>query len=238
LVRGCSGKALEIGANISLTNCFDPKASGLHEQTLEFVDPRTGAPTRKIASYESIDVETQRFPWPDKSFDVIIFCEVIEHLTIDPVAALLEIHRVLRDEGTLVISTPNVARLENVARLVAGVNLYDPYSGYGAFGRHNREFTRHELVNLLRFCGFSANEHFTADVHGHHTSDFADPESLAPLLGERLDDLGQYIFARCTKVSAPRPGRPVELYRSMTGLELVSWDGPGLVAGEPRETQR
>ena len=210
--------------DVTLTNCFDPHATGTHEQLLEFVDPHTGTTTRRAAVYESVDVESQRFPWPDESFDVVIFCEVIEHLTIDPVAALLEIHRVLRDGGTLVVSTPNVARLENVGRLVAGANMYDPYSGYGAFGRHNREFTRHELVHLLQFCGFRADEHFTADVHPHRTANFVEPVRLAPLVESRLDDLGQYLFARCSKMAAPRPGRPIELYRSMGQVELTSWN--------------
>jgi SAM-dependent methyltransferase len=243
LVRNEGGAALEIGANpyfttmllwcltsldLTLTNCFDPTIRGTCEQGLQYVDPRTMTLQTRTASYESLDVESQSFPWPDESFEVILFCEVLEHLTVDPMAALLEIHRVLKPGGTLVVSTPNVARLENVGRLVAGANMYDPYSGYGAFGRHNREYTRHELVHLLQFCGFAVEQHFTADVHPHRTADFVDPAVLAPLLSGRLDDLGQYLFARGTKMSDPQQGRPSELYRSMGGVPLVSWDGaPG-----------
>ena len=188
---------------------------------------------RRTAVYKSLEVESQAFPWPDESFDVVVFCEVIEHLTVDPVAALLEIYRVLKPGGTLVVSTPNVARLENVARLVAGANLYDPYSGYGAFGRHNREYTRHGLVHLLQYCGFGLENHFTADIHPHHTAAFAEAASLAPLLAARLDDLGQYLFARARKTSTPRMGRPAELYRSIADVQLTSWDEPGGAADEP-----
>ncbi len=36
-----------------------------------------------------------------------------------------------------------VSRLENVCRMIAGVNIYDPYSGYRPYGRHNRENNKH-----------------------------------------------------------------------------------------------
>lgn len=248
LVRHDRGSLLEIGANpyfttvllweftaleLTLTNCFDPTVRGTREQTLEYTDPRSNTAHRRTAVYESLDVESRAFPWPDESFDTVVFCEVIEHLTVDPVAALLEIHRVLKPGGTIVVSTPNVARLENVARLVAGANLYDPYSGYGAFGRHNREYTRHELVRLLEYCGFGLERHFTADVHAHRAGSFADPASLAPLVSERLDDLGQYLFALARKVATPRTGRPSELYRSMGTVRLASWDEPTEPDGLP-----
>ena len=120
------------------------------------------------------------FPFESDSFDVVLFCEVIEHLLMDPVVALREIKRVLRPGGSLVVSTPNVARLENMARLAAGANLYDPYSGYGPYGRHNREYTRHELVKLLEFVGFQPDIHFTADVHPHNTAAYVDVSCLLP----------------------------------------------------------
>ncbi len=92
----------------------------------------------------------------------MLFCEIVEHLLLDPLHALHEIHRVLRPSGLLVLTTPNVARLGNVLALVAGANIYDPYSGFGPLGRHNREYTRHELVALLRFAGFTVEAAFTA----------------------------------------------------------------------------
>lgn len=243
LVRECTGKALEIGANpyfttvllreftdleLSLTNSFDSVSTAVASQHVAYRDPRPAGTIEvdELIEYRSLNVETAGFPWPDGYFDVVVFCEVIEHLLSDPLRALIEIHRVLKPGGTVLVSTPNVARLENVARMVAGVNLYDPYSGYGPYGRHNREFTRHELVQLLEFAGFSAGVHFTADVHAHHTASFVDPVRLAPLVVGRLPDLGQYIFCRATKTGAPRAGRPSELYRSLPADSLVSWSAP------------
>ena len=82
------------------------------------------------------------------SFDFVLFCEIIEHLLMNPLHALREIHRVLEPGGLLVLTTPNVARLGNVLRWSRGDNIYDPYSGFGPYGRHNREYTLHELDRL------------------------------------------------------------------------------------------
>jgi len=238
LVGRARGAALEIGANpyfttvllreatelqLSLTNGFGVGGAAPGSQRVSYV-AADGRAVEWQAEYRDVNVEVDRLPHPDESFDLVLFCEVIEHLVVDPVAALTEIHRVLRPGGRLIVSTPNVARLENVARLAAGANLYDPYSGYGPYGRHNREYTRHELVHLLGFCGFDAAQHFTADVHPHRTESFVqDVGLLAPLLAHRAQDLGQYIFCVASRSHAPRQGRPAELFRSMHGIDLVPW---------------
>jgi hypothetical protein len=58
-----------------------------------------------------------------------------------------------------------VSRLENVAKMIAGANIYDPYSGCRPYGRHNREYNKHELYLLLNYLGFTIDAMFTADVH-------------------------------------------------------------------------
>ncbi len=42
-----------------------------------------------------------RFPFPDQSFDAILLCEVLEHLTYSPLPMFREIKRVLRPDGHL-----------------------------------------------------------------------------------------------------------------------------------------
>jgi SAM-dependent methyltransferase len=59
------------------------------------------------------DVDLLRpLPYPDAAFDLVILCEVAEHLPTEiPVVA--EIGRALAPGGHLVLSTPNVARLHS-----------------------------------------------------------------------------------------------------------------------------
>jgi len=243
LARSAHGRALEIGSNpyfttvllreftdldLTLTNSFDPDRTGVDRQTVTYVS-KGGQQVSTDLEYESLNVESSPFPYRDETFDVVLFCEVLEHLLMDPVSALNEIFRVLKPNGLLIVTTPNVARFENVARLVAGANIYDPYSGYGPYGRHNREYTRHELVKLLEFCGFDVTDHFTADVHANAAQHFVEVRALESVLDGRLPDLGQYLFTRSHKSGHASNARPVELYRSQHAhVEIRSWNRPAL----------
>jgi 2-polyprenyl-3-methyl-5-hydroxy-6-metoxy-1,4-benzoquinol methylase len=50
--------------------------------------------------------DVQAIGLPAETFDTIISCETIEHLT-DPVGALREFHRLLKPGGRVVVTTPN-----------------------------------------------------------------------------------------------------------------------------------
>lgn len=222
------GALLEIGANpyfmSLLLKAFRPRLAatrvnyfggpvGWASQTVTATGLGGGAETHRF-DYLNANIEAHALPFEDGAFDVVLYCEVLEHMTDDPLRSLLELKRLLRPGGKLILTTPNVARLENVARLASGANIYDPYSGYGPYGRHNREYTRHELCRLMAFCGFSEDVVFTADVHDNRAGHFLDPDRLAPLLSARLADLGQYLFSRWTNAGPPPPRKPGWLYRS------------------------
>jgi 2-polyprenyl-3-methyl-5-hydroxy-6-metoxy-1,4-benzoquinol methylase len=162
--------------------------------------------------YKNVNIEETGYP--DRDFDVALLCEVIEHLTADPLNALRNIAASLKPDALLIVSTPNVNRLENVARMVSGENIYDPFSAYGIYGRHNREYNKHELFLMLRHLGFKMEALFTADVHPNHSDGHCDVEKLRPLLEHRINDLGQYIFLAARKESQPLPGKLPWLYRS------------------------
>jgi hypothetical protein len=78
---------------------------------------------------------------------------------------LNEIHRVLRPGGHVLVTTPNMLRWEHLRDLALGKNINDPYSGYGVYGRHNREYAPQEVIRLLEDCGFSVQQARLANVH-------------------------------------------------------------------------
>ena len=219
-------KVLELGANPYFTTTLLSKFRDceLHLANYFAGDSREGQQTVTINEtgevvryvYKEFNVEKDAFPYEDATFDVVLFCEIIEHLLSDPVRALIEIRRVLKPGGLLVLTTPNVSRLENVSRIMSGQNIYDPYSGYGPYGRHNREYTQQDLFSLLSANGFQVASMFTADVTPNREAPFPSMEQLRPLLKNRHPELGQYIFCSCT-VKGERKDyvRPDWLYRSM-----------------------
>jgi SAM-dependent methyltransferase len=233
LVRDLTGDCLELGANpyfltmllrrftalhLTLGNYFGPQVTTPTVQQLVAVDDGGGQRVETFPTHH-FNIEREPFPFADATFDVALCCEILEHLQNDPLAALREIHRVLRPGAVLVLTTPNVARLENIARLLAGENLYDPYSGYGAYGRHNREYTLSELRRLLDHAGFAIDVAFSADVHANQAGWFT-PLAQCRALLERSEDLGQYLFVRAHKDRPPKATKPAWLYRSYPQAEL------------------
>ncbi|MBD3304909.1 methyltransferase domain-containing protein [candidate division KSB3 bacterium] len=105
-------------------------------------------------SYDHFNLERDPFPYPSDTFNLVLFCEILEHLLMNPTHALAEIHRVLKPDGLLLITTPNVLACQNVLKLAIGRNIYDRYSPHGIYGRHNREYTPLEVTRLLQSCGF------------------------------------------------------------------------------------
>jgi SAM-dependent methyltransferase len=234
LARDLRGNCLELGANpyfttillqeftelqLTLANYFGPQFPAVAQQTV-LCQTLAGEQQSKELSFHHFNIESQAFPFGDATFDCVLFCEIIEHLQMDPAAVIREIKRVLKPDAILVLTTPNVARLENVARLLSGANVYDPYSGYGPYGRHNREYNRDDLFLLLDYCGFELEVMFTADVHDNRAESYVDIRPLVDLLEFRQHDLGQYIFVRGRNARPSKTKRPLFLYRSYDPSEL------------------
>jgi len=205
-------------AEFYLTNYFGGE-TGMRRQKIE-VAGFDGEIENYDFDFLNINVEAETLPFEEGTFDIVIFCEVIEHLTNDPMKALLNLKRVLKKDGLMILSTPNVARLENVARMVSGQNIYDPYSGYGPYGRHNREYSKHELYHLMHKLGFDAKKFFTADVHDNRASAYCDVDRIVPLVRFREHDLGQYLFSKWRNARDAEPLKPSWLYRSYPPDEL------------------
>jgi SAM-dependent methyltransferase len=235
MVRDQSGRALELGSNpyfitwllqeftelkLDLANYFGGDV-GLCRQRLQY--SVRGEHRDETLEYQQFNLEEDVFPFEGETFSVVVFCEILEHLLMDPLQCLREIHRVLVPGGLIALSTPNVSRIGNVLSMVEGLNIYDPYSGYGPYGRHNREFNRHELHRLLEFAGFGDITSFTADAHPSDQTSRPSYTAVAPSLTHRQDDLGQYIFVSARASGVPRSGFPSSFYRSWPADKIVDY---------------
>lgn len=128
--------------------------------------------------YREADVSA--LPFADRSFDLIVSFETIEHVT-DPPEVLAEFRRVLDEDGLLIVSTPNapVYRVEN------------PY--------HLREYSTAEFVDLLAAYFPSVRPLYQQNG----MSSVLDDEQL------RLDDGRRPLDVEVTKVMGQDPGEEV-----------------------------
>ena len=92
--------------------------------------------------------------YKDNTFDAVTCLDVIEHLP-DPRLLLAEIYRVLRPDGQLVATTPNIRYFRNLYRLIFKGTF--PHTSADTFvwgGGHLHYFTRRDLNTLLNKVGF------------------------------------------------------------------------------------
>ncbi|MBB5826856.1 methyltransferase domain-containing protein [Micromonospora carbonacea] len=96
---------------------------------------------------------TRPLPLADRSVAGVVAAELIEHV-YHPGALLAEIARVLRPGGALVLSTPNLAPLQDRVRFLLGRSprQVDPTHPY--LHLHIRPFTAQMLRRMLRAAGF------------------------------------------------------------------------------------
>ncbi|WP_438865000.1 class I SAM-dependent methyltransferase [Neptunicella sp.] len=107
-----------------------------------------------------IDFEITKLPLEDNTFDVAVFNEVFEHLRINPVFTLKEVHRVLAPNGLLMLSTPNLMSWKGwynfVFKSKLPPNLYDEYMKLQHLGHmgHVRLYSPVEVITFLGRIGF------------------------------------------------------------------------------------
>lgn len=177
---GPDSALLDLGAFGPLTIAL--RAYGGYGRIVATAEPREDVPQPGTARYDLrldgkvcpmemdvFNVESDRFPYPEATFDTVYAAEVIEHLVLDPMHMVLEARRVLKPSGYLIVTTPNVTGLRNVAwvlerRNPVGLHTFSP--DRHLYARHNHEYTPRELLALARAAGMEPMCLCTPDFFG------------------------------------------------------------------------
>ncbi len=171
------GRVLELGCYMQITPALQ-YCRGFRE--IRGAAFGHGPPQRQSVSYgaaafeldiDLFDAEREPFPYPSGHFELVLACEVIEHLLTDPMHLLLESRRVLAEGGRLLITTPNIAGLTSVARVLHGHDNPQIHSKYriprpAALPeiQHVREYTLAELGHAVIAAGFEIERLFTLPI--------------------------------------------------------------------------
>ena len=131
---------------------------------------------------------------PRHSFDCIVFNDVLEHL-VDPYSALLYCKELLRDEGVVVASIPNVRYFDNIWNLLFHKNW--EYTDYGILDKtHLRFFTQRSMLSTFDSLGYEIKSiegiNFLENKHPHQVRKF---KLLNLLLLNQIEDMRYLQFA-------------------------------------------
>lgn len=96
-----------------------------------------------------IDLNNAEREWniEENKYDLIIFCEVLEHLYSKPDIIVNRLYKSLKKGGYLIIQTPNAAAINKRIKLLFGKNPYDLLLD-NKMG-HFREYTAKELRIII-----------------------------------------------------------------------------------------
>ena len=98
---------------------------------------------------KNCDLGKNYFPFENNFFDLILFSETLEHFNFHPLAVFCEIFRVLKPGGKVIITTPNLLRLNNRVKMFIGKsinwNIKDNFTAM----THWREYAAFEIICLF-----------------------------------------------------------------------------------------
>jgi SAM-dependent methyltransferase len=169
---------------------------------------------------DHFDAATDPFPYPDDHFSTVLCCEVIEHLSDDPMHLMSEVNRILRPGGHLLLTTPNIVSLRAIEAILQGHHpgLFPAYiqpaeAGVEGEARHSREYAPREIRRLLTDAGFEVVRLETGEFRDQPHPEYGWVTHLLERYRLPVDLRGDGIYALGRKTGPVKDRRPPWLYQ-------------------------
>jgi 2-polyprenyl-6-hydroxyphenyl methylase/3-demethylubiquinone-9 3-methyltransferase len=101
-------------------------------------------------SLKECDLSKGRIPFDDNFFDVVMLNETLEHLNFHPKKVFFEIERILKPGGDILVTTPNLLRLNNRIKFILGRSIHSDIKEEYWAGTHYREYSKDEITYLMK----------------------------------------------------------------------------------------
>lgn len=151
----------------------------------------------RLISYTRLDLGQGICELESDSVDLILMSEILEHLAFNPLVFWKEVHRVLKDGGRLIITTPNGLYFRTIFRayndlfkgMAFGCSIKDILDT-GTYGHHWREYSVKDIDDYFKYldCGFTLSK-ISVETLGKSISDEKLDcfEYIASLTGPYID---------------------------------------------------
>jgi len=174
-----SSRILEIGSFLGALS-FTLKKIGYNIQALDILEFHKSKNVQnrfaeKEVPYFGVNLKEYKMPFESNSLDMIIMCEVLEHLNFNPLPVLKELNRITKKDGSIYIGMPNQSRISMRMKTLFGYSNRDNINSFFqqldknenfVVGMHWREYTLKETCELLERMGYKViNKYYYADIN-------------------------------------------------------------------------
>ncbi len=114
-------------------------------------------------------------------FDLVLFTEIFEHITFNPISFWKKIHRVIKDNGIIYLTTPNSLTIFGIARTLfnairlKGIGIgVNPILRTVTYGHHWKEYSATEIKEYFN----QLNDGFSVSLRKFHYQLYAPQTSF------------------------------------------------------------
>lgn len=138
---------------------------GLQVKGIDFSGVAVHKARQRGLTVEVVDLDSG-IPEPDQHYDIVLAGDIIEHV-FDPINVLKECHRVLKDDGTCLLTIPHDLSIMVRLRALAGHTHQEiSYRRVGVV-KHHTVFSWPLLKFMLQQAGFTSDKVTRVTNIGH-----------------------------------------------------------------------